>query len=82
MSIRTRPSTLNLTGLLLSVYGFTYLTIIFLSCLAAFFVTLKPKFDAPKYRPLRGILFVFIGVGSAFPTIHYMYYRLVKPAMY
>lgn len=33
-------------------------------CLACFVATLMPKFDEPKFRPVRGIMFVILGVST------------------
>ena len=52
-----------------------YLTITFLACLGAFTVTMMPKFDTPKYRPMRAILFVLLGVASAYPLIQFCFFR-------
>jgi hypothetical protein len=35
-------------------------------CLICFTVTLVPKFDQPKYRPARGIMFIVLGISTVF----------------
>lgn len=39
-------------------------------CIASFVVLLVPRFDRPKYRPLRGTLFVINGLLSCIPMFH------------
>lgn len=34
-------------------------------CFICFAVTLMPKFDQPKFRPARGIMFIILGVSTA-----------------
>jgi adiponectin receptor len=38
-------------------------------------VSLIPKFDAPKYRKFRAILFVIVGLSSAIPGVHIIFFR-------
>jgi adiponectin receptor len=60
------------------VYGFacnaipriTYLVIISSTCTAAFAMTLMPGADTPKYRRMRGFLFIFVGLFAGVPTFH------------
>ena len=33
-------------------------------CLICFTVTLIPKFDQPKFRPMRGIMFMALGIST------------------
>lgn len=33
-------------------------------CTTCFVVTLMPKFDEPKFRPIRGIMFIILGVST------------------
>lgn len=51
-----------------------YLTAIGLSCLGCFVVLLVPKFDQPRFIPLRGIMFVICGLLSGAPIIHIEYF--------
>ena len=39
-------------------------------CATAFIIFLVPRFDQPRYRALRGIVFVICGVLSAIPIYH------------
>lgn len=34
-----------------------------------------PKFDAPKYRTFRAVLFVVLGVASAYPIVQFCAFR-------
>ena len=34
-------------------------------CLICFTVTLIPKFDQPKFRPFRGIMFITLGISTS-----------------
>ena len=48
----------------------TYSSLMSFFCFVAFIITLLPKFDQPKLRPIRGIMFVFVGLLSIMPIIH------------
>jgi len=48
----------------------SYLIIISSTCAAAFAMTLMPGADAPKYRKMRGFLFIFVGLFAGVPTVH------------
>ena len=50
-----------------------YMTAMSIACLAVFFVSLWPKFDKPKYRVLRGTLFVILGLLGIVPFVHYTF---------
>ncbi|CAI2363109.1 unnamed protein product [Moneuplotes crassus] len=52
-----------------------YLLITFIGCFGVFTVTMIPKFNTPKYRPFRALLFVVLGVSAAFPCIQFIYFR-------
>ncbi len=39
-------------------------------CISCFVILLVPRYDKPKYRPLRGIIFVVCGVLSVIPIYH------------
>lgn len=41
----------------------------------AFVITLIPKFDKPKFRMLRAILYVLAGLSSAIPCFHLSFDR-------
>mmetsp|Transcript_41500 Transcript_41500/g.47870 ORF Transcript_41500/g.47870 Transcript_41500/m.47870 type:complete len:116 (-) Transcript_41500:26-373(-) len=46
-----------------------------------------PKFEHPKYRSIRAILFVVLGVSSAYPIVQFVLFRNVEtmpvfPVMY
>mmetsp|Transcript_3874 Transcript_3874/g.3803 ORF Transcript_3874/g.3803 Transcript_3874/m.3803 type:complete len:277 (-) Transcript_3874:103-933(-) len=47
-----------------------YLGLMYSMCFTCFVVLLVPAFDKPRFIPLRGALFVIIGLSSAFPVIH------------
>jgi adiponectin receptor len=47
-----------------------YFVIIGLSCFGCFVTLLVPKFDQPKFIPLRGIMFVLCGLTSCLPMFH------------
>ena len=55
-----------------------YLVITFVACFGTFIVTMVPKFDAPKYRSFRAILFVALGVASAYPMLQFVFFRNVE----
>ena len=44
--------------------------LMYTTCIACFVVLLMPKFETPKFRPLRGGLFVFCGLLSVVPIYH------------
>lgn len=52
-------------------------------CLAAFIWSLMPTFDQPKYRSIRAILFVLVGLTSGLPGIHAAFFRdqFITPPM-
>ena len=33
-------------------------------CTICFIVTLTPEFDKPKYRAVRGVMYIILGLGS------------------
>ena len=41
-----------------------------LACLSVFLTSLWSQFDKPRYRVLRGVLFVGLGVEGIVPFIH------------
>eukprot|EP00347_Sterkiella_histriomuscorum_P005560 403356144 len=47
-----------------------YMTAQSVSCLLVFICSLWPKFDKPKYRVLRGTLFVILGLVAVVPFTH------------
>ena len=51
------------------------MVIICTACALAFAVTLLPRFDSSHFRKVRGIMFVCIGVGSAFSVIHLIFFK-------
>lgn len=65
--------------------GYIYTSIIFVAWASAFtgklllliyfIVSLIPKFDAPKYRKCRALLFVIVGLSSAGPAVHLLAFR-------
>jgi len=52
------------------------MTIISVSCFICFTVTMMPKFDQPKYRPCRGMMFIILGVSAGVP---FTYFYIQKP---
>lgn len=42
-----------------------YMAILGLACLCCFIATLMPKFDAPAYRKVRGIMYIVLGLSTA-----------------
>ncbi|CAI2370093.1 unnamed protein product [Moneuplotes crassus] len=59
-----------------------YLLVIFIGCSGVFTVTMIPKFNTPNYRSFRAILFVLLGLASAFPMAQFIFFRdpLTMPA--
>ena len=49
---------------------YVYLSLIIFFCSTSFVVTLLPNSDQPKYRRLRGILFIIVGLLAGAPAIH------------
>lgn len=47
-----------------------YLGLMYFFCISCFVILLVPRYDQPKYRPLRGIIFVVCGVLSVIPIYH------------
>eukprot|EP00826_Nyctotherus_ovalis_P065376 TRINITY_DN9610_c0_g3_i10.p2 TRINITY_DN9610_c0_g3~~TRINITY_DN9610_c0_g3_i10.p2 ORF type:complete len:192 (-),score=41.99 TRINITY_DN9610_c0_g3_i10:143-718(-) len=60
------------------MYGFAcnpvprvgYAAVISTTCLSAFVLTLMPGADTPKYRRMRGFLFICVGLFAGIPAIH------------
>jgi adiponectin receptor len=52
-----------------------YLTIIAVGWLSAFTVSMASHFDTPAGRKFKAILFVILGVASAFPLIQFWFFR-------
>ena len=38
--------------------------VLFTACLACFIVSLVPKFDTPQWRPVRGLMYIFLGLST------------------
>ena len=53
---------------------YIFLGIIEGSCLFAFFISLHPKFYSPSLRKAWAFMYVFIGVGGAFPGVYYFFF--------
>lgn len=51
-------------------FAYLYSIVILSICSAAFVVTLLPRFDSPKYRKFRAILYVSAGLSTAIPVFH------------
>jgi len=56
-------------------FGLLYTIIIDSVCLLAFIGSLVPTFDQPKYRNIRAILFVIVGLASGLPGLHVVFFR-------
>ena len=56
-------------------FGLLYTIAIDSICLIAFISSLIPMFDKPKYRSIRAILFVLVGLTSGLPGIHVVFFR-------
>jgi channel protein (hemolysin III family) len=52
------------------LYAYLYTLVILGICFLAFVVTLLPRFDSPKYRKFRALLYVAAGLSSAIPVFH------------
>ncbi len=52
------------------VIKYTYLALISVTCLTAFVVMLMPSADKPRYRKLRGFLFIIVGLLAGIPSAH------------
>ncbi len=60
------------------IYGFAcnplpkwfYISLISSFCMLAFITTLIPGADAPRYRKLRGLMFIFVGLSAGIPAFH------------
>jgi adiponectin receptor len=52
------------------VFAYAYTIFIDAVCFLAFVVTMLPRFDTPKYRKCRAILYVIVGLSSALPSFH------------
>lgn len=48
--------------------------IITASCLSVFAVVMMPKFNQPQYRPIRGFMFVVLGLSMTIPLIYLKFY--------
>ena len=57
---------------------YIYLGLMYTVCTGCFVLLLVPSFDRPKYRPLRGILFVICGLLAGVPLIHAYQYKGTK----
>ena len=55
------------------LYAYVYSTVIFSICSLAFIVTLLPRFDQPKFRKFRAILYIAAGLSTAIPCIHLLF---------
>eukprot|EP00826_Nyctotherus_ovalis_P055960 TRINITY_DN7487_c0_g1_i12.p1 TRINITY_DN7487_c0_g1~~TRINITY_DN7487_c0_g1_i12.p1 ORF type:complete len:166 (-),score=7.92 TRINITY_DN7487_c0_g1_i12:276-773(-) len=49
---------------------YIYVSLISLFCTVSFIVTMLPNADMPKYRRLRGILFIIVGLLAGVPALH------------
>ena len=55
--------------------GYIYTALINLACLAAFIISLIPRFDAPGFRKWRAVLFVIVGISAGVPGLHSIFFR-------
>ena len=51
-------------------FAYAYSIGIYLICFWAFVVTMMPKFDKPKFRKWRALLYISAGLSTAIPCIH------------
>ena len=56
-------------------FGYIYTACIMLAWLGTFIVSLVPRFDAPKFRKYRAILFVILGISAGGPGVHILFFR-------
>ncbi len=54
----------------LLVWRNLYIGLLYFFCLMALLLFMTPGLQTPKYRPLRGSVFVLLGITSAIPTVH------------
>ena len=55
--------------------SYVFLGIMGVACLACFIVTLAPRFDQPKYRKWRGIMFIILGLSTALLFVMQSFYE-------
>ena len=55
------------------VFAYCYSIMIFTIWFAAFVVTLLPRFDKPKFRKFRAILYITAGLSTALPWFHLLF---------
>jgi adiponectin receptor len=73
ISILIAGSTFPLIQYAFSCYTtirYLYVTLITVFCSISFIVTMLPNADIPKYRKLRGILFIIVGLLAGVPIAH------------
>lgn len=63
----------HLINFITLVYQIIYIVLMTSCCLAVFIVSLWPRFDKPKYRKLRGILFIILGLLAIAPMAHIVF---------
>jgi adiponectin receptor len=56
------------------VYSIFYVTFITIFAVIVFACSLKADFNSPKKRSLRGVLFLLLGVSTAAPLIHLVFF--------
>ena len=52
-----------------------YESLVITFCLLAFVASLVPSFDSPALRPVRGFMFIFVGLLGAVSIIHASFYK-------
>jgi len=46
-----------------------FLALITISCTVCLYYNSMPRFDKPKYRSIRGYMYIILGLSAAFPFI-------------
>ena len=60
------------------LFAYLYSILIFSIWGIAFIITLIPKFDAPRFRKLRAIIYITAGIWSAIPWFHLAFDKDLK----
>ena len=54
-----------------------YESLVITFCVLAFIASLLPLFDSPALRPVKGFMFIFVGLLGALSLIHAKFYKYV-----
>ena len=52
------------------VFAYAYSILIFSICGVAFAITLIPKFDTPRFKKHRAVIYIIAGISTAIPAFH------------